>query len=32
MERVIALIIIKLEYTALVLPDPDITLYKLSQN
>ena len=27
-----ALIIIKLEYTVLALPDPDIILYKLSQN
>ena len=27
-----ALIIVKLEYTVLVLPDPDIILYKLSQN
>ena len=27
-----ALIIIKLEYAVLALPDPDIILYKLSQN
>ena len=28
----IALIIIKLEYAVLALPDPDIILYKLSHN